>query len=117
MIDSYDVSVLGWPEGHANRDAAVEILGEKNPNEVLFSSWAALDRPCQHPILRYYICNSLQCLRQRRPAADALSRPQAASSHDQQCVVCNGQRSIALQHIMGTAIDLLLPRGVVKTQP
>ena len=37
VIDSYDVSVLGWPEGHPNRDAAVEILDEKNPNEVLRS--------------------------------------------------------------------------------
>ena len=34
VLDSYDVSVLGWPEGHPNRDAAVEILDEKNPNEV-----------------------------------------------------------------------------------
>ncbi len=34
VMDSYDISVLGWPEGHPNRDAAVEILGEKNPNEV-----------------------------------------------------------------------------------
>ena len=33
MLDSYDVSVLGWPEGHPRRLLAEAILNEKNPNE------------------------------------------------------------------------------------
>jgi manganese-dependent ADP-ribose/CDP-alcohol diphosphatase len=32
MMDSYDVSVLGWPEGHPHRDQAVALLAEHNPN-------------------------------------------------------------------------------------
>ena len=32
MLDSYDVSVLGWPEGHPHREAAVALLAEHNPN-------------------------------------------------------------------------------------
>lgn len=33
FADGYDVSVLGWPEGHPNREAAEQLLSEKNPNE------------------------------------------------------------------------------------
>ena len=32
MMDSYDVSVLGWPEGHPHRDQAVALLAEHNPH-------------------------------------------------------------------------------------
>ena len=46
VIDSYDVSVLGWPEGHPNRDAAVQILQEKNPNEVDLPPAAASPYRC-----------------------------------------------------------------------
>lgn len=33
VLDGYDISVLGWPEGHPHRDQALAILNEKNPNE------------------------------------------------------------------------------------
>lgn len=33
MIDSYDISLLGWEEGHPNRDLAVTILDSNNPNK------------------------------------------------------------------------------------
>jgi len=33
VVDAYDVSALGWPEGHPLRKRAEQILEEKNPNE------------------------------------------------------------------------------------
>lgn len=33
ILDSYDVSMLGWPEGHPLHEQAVEILRTRNPNE------------------------------------------------------------------------------------
>lgn len=33
-LDAYDLSMLGWPPGHPNHEAARAILDEKNPNEV-----------------------------------------------------------------------------------
>ena len=33
-LDAYDVSMLGWPPGHPNHEAAMAILDERNPNEV-----------------------------------------------------------------------------------
>ena len=33
VLDGYDISVLGWPEGHPNRNKALEILNAINPNE------------------------------------------------------------------------------------
>lgn len=34
VLDAYDVSILGWPEGHPNRQAAEEILHRNNPNKA-----------------------------------------------------------------------------------
>ena len=34
VIDAYDVSMLGWPEGHPLYQQAKTILDEKNINEV-----------------------------------------------------------------------------------
>lgn len=34
MLDAFDVSMLGWPAGHPNHEAAHAILDEHNPNEV-----------------------------------------------------------------------------------
>lgn len=34
VIDAYDVSMLGWPEGHPLHQQAQAILDEKNINEV-----------------------------------------------------------------------------------
>lgn len=46
MMDSYDVSVLGWPEGHPHREAAVALLAARNPNDNKNSpeGLAGLDR-------------------------------------------------------------------------
>jgi hypothetical protein len=32
MVDPYDISVMGWPEGHPRRAAAERILKQHNPN-------------------------------------------------------------------------------------
>ncbi|XP_042013382.1 manganese-dependent ADP-ribose/CDP-alcohol diphosphatase-like [Salvia splendens] len=32
VLDGYDISSIGWPEGHPNRLKAIDILKEKNPN-------------------------------------------------------------------------------------
>lgn len=32
VLDGYDISVMGWPEGHPHRDEANHVLEEKNPN-------------------------------------------------------------------------------------
>ena len=34
VLDGYDISMLGWPEGHPNHAAAVETLDCNNPNQV-----------------------------------------------------------------------------------
>ncbi len=34
VLDSYDVSVLGWPQGHPLHEQAVSLLAQNNPNEV-----------------------------------------------------------------------------------
>lgn len=33
MLDCFDLSVLGWPPGHPNHEAAVALLASNNPNE------------------------------------------------------------------------------------
>eukprot|EP00955_Chlamydomonas_euryale_P024179 254875-Chlamydomonas_euryale.AAC.1 len=33
FLDGYDVSVLGWPAGHPNHEAAVALLAARNPND------------------------------------------------------------------------------------
>ena len=35
VLDAFDVSMLGWPEGHPKHEAADAILDEHNPNEVI----------------------------------------------------------------------------------
>jgi hypothetical protein len=32
MVDPYDISIMGWPEGHPRRAAAERILKQHNPN-------------------------------------------------------------------------------------
>lgn len=32
VVDTYDISVLGWPEGHPKRKLATELLNNKNQN-------------------------------------------------------------------------------------
>ena len=34
VLDSYDVSLLGWPPGHPRHQAAEALLHARNPNEV-----------------------------------------------------------------------------------
>ncbi len=34
VVDAYDVSVLGWPEGHPLHEQARQLLEQHNPNEV-----------------------------------------------------------------------------------
>ena len=34
VLDGYDISMLGWPEGHPNHAAAVDTLDCNNPNQV-----------------------------------------------------------------------------------
>lgn len=38
VMDGYDVSLLGWPEGHPLHQAAVDILDQHNPNKVKHAS-------------------------------------------------------------------------------
>lgn len=33
VLDGFDISVLGWPEGHPHRNEAIRVLKERNPNE------------------------------------------------------------------------------------
>ena len=33
VLDGYDISYLGWPEGHPLHEQAVELLNSKNPND------------------------------------------------------------------------------------
>lgn len=33
VLDGFDVSILGWPEGHPHHEQAREILEQKNPND------------------------------------------------------------------------------------
>lgn len=51
VIDGYDVSMLGWPEGHPLHTKAKAILDEKNVNEASV---------CQN--LTFVICNLGSCL-------------------------------------------------------
>ena len=34
VLDGYDISMLGWPEGHPNHQAAADTLARHNPNQV-----------------------------------------------------------------------------------
>ncbi len=34
VLDGYDISLLGWPEGHPLHEEAARILHERNPNQV-----------------------------------------------------------------------------------
>lgn len=34
FADGYDVSLLGWPEGHPLHEEAAALLNKNNPNEV-----------------------------------------------------------------------------------
>ena len=34
VLDGYDISMLGWPEGHAHHEQAKAILEKSNPNEA-----------------------------------------------------------------------------------
>lgn len=42
MLDAYDVSLLGWPQGDPRHSLAVSLLDRHNPNEVTSPSLAAL---------------------------------------------------------------------------
>ncbi len=33
VLDGYDISVLGWPEGHPHREEALVVLHKNNPNK------------------------------------------------------------------------------------
>ncbi|KAI5057569.1 hypothetical protein GOP47_0027584 [Adiantum capillus-veneris] len=43
VLDGFDISVMGWPEGHPHRDEAIRLLEEKNPNEDKNSPEGLLD--------------------------------------------------------------------------
>ena len=38
VLDGYDVSMLGWPEGHPHHEQARAALESRNPNKVGFHS-------------------------------------------------------------------------------
>lgn len=47
VLDAYDVSLLGWPEGHPHHLQAQAILEKNNPNKVthgacVFCRWMSL---------------------------------------------------------------------------
>ncbi len=72
-----------------------------------FPGFAARNYTCKQTTLYDDLCDVFQCLRQRFTAADALSRPQAASSHAQQYLAARFIESIALHLSDGIAVDLL----------
>ena len=46
VLDSYDLSLLGWEEGHENRRIAVELLNTHNPNEARLPGASLLYGAC-----------------------------------------------------------------------
>jgi hypothetical protein len=42
VVDSYDVSILGWPAGHPRHELAQSLLAQHNPNQVR-SPYGAID--------------------------------------------------------------------------
>ncbi|KAJ7297388.1 hypothetical protein O6H91_03G031600 [Diphasiastrum complanatum] len=47
ILDGYDVSAIGWPEEHAHRKAAIELLKQKNPNSDKNSPDGLIGEECR----------------------------------------------------------------------